>query len=142
MKSFKYLILGCIAFAGLLCGISFVNTPVAIAQVLSPLSSRIGGAMDGYIFYRGAAPVPTGTGTPTIATGSSNVAGVVTAGSSATSVIITFSGGGYSAVPFCVAHSYTQVAAFAYTVSATAITITQTATSGNLIVYHCDPSTN
>jgi hypothetical protein len=84
----------------------------------------------------GAAPVPTGTGTPSIAAGSTDTAGEVTAGTSATSVVITFAVAKTNA-PFCVVRSQAQVASFAYTISTTAITITQTATSGNLIDYAC-----
>lgn len=86
--------------------------------------------------FTGSAPVPTGTGTPTILAGSTDGAGEVTAGASATSVVITFAAAKDSA-PLCVVTSQTQLAAFAYTVSTTAITITQTATSGNKINYHC-----
>lgn len=86
--------------------------------------------------FTGTAPAPTGTGTPTIATGSTDNAGEVTAGASATSVIITFAAAKTNA-PFCLARSQAQVASFAYTISTTAITITQTATSGNLIDYIC-----
>lgn len=84
----------------------------------------------------GTAPVPTGTGAPTIATGSTDTAGEVTAGASATSVVITFAGAKANA-PFCTVTSQTQLAAFAYTISTTAISITQTATSGNKIDYAC-----
>lgn len=87
--------------------------------------------------FTGTAPVPTGTGTPTIAAGSTDSAGEVTAGASATSVIITFNSVKASA-PFCEVTSQTQLAAFAYTISTSAISITQTATSGNKIDYHCD----
>jgi hypothetical protein len=118
----------------------FVLMPVAAyAQVFDPLSKSLGGTVTGRILYAGGIPVVTGTGTPSILTGSTNVAGRVTAGASATSVIITFANGGWGSVPTCVVGSQTQLAAFAYTVSATAITITQTATSGNLINYRCDP---
>ena len=88
------------------------------------------------IKFLGTAPTPTGTGTPTIATGSTDTSGEVTAGASATSVVITFSAAKTNA-PFCVVTSQTQLAAFSYSVSTTAITITQTATSGNKIDYHC-----
>lgn len=86
--------------------------------------------------FTGAAPVPTGTGTPTIAAGSTDNAGEVTAGTSATSVVITFAAAKTNA-PFCLARSQAQVASFAYSISTTAITITQTATSANLIDYIC-----
>lgn len=86
--------------------------------------------------FSGTAPAPTGTGTPTIVATSTDTAGEVTAGASATSVIITFSSVKTNA-PFCVVTSQTQLAAFAYTITGTAITITQTATSGNKIDYNC-----
>lgn len=81
-------------------------------------------------------PTVTGTGTPAIATGSSDTSGVVTAGASATSVVITFADA-YAIAPACNVSNQSQITSFAYTVSTTAITITQTATSGNLIVYNC-----
>lgn len=84
----------------------------------------------------GTIPVVTGTGTPTITAGSSDTAGEVTSGASATSVIITFSGTKTNA-PFCVVTSQTQLAIFSYTISTTAITITQTATSSEKIDYNC-----
>lgn len=91
---------------------------------------------EGVQYKQATAPVPTGTGTPSIATGSTDEAGEVTAGASATSVIITFNLS-HTNAPFCVVQSQTQLAAFSYTLSNTAITITQTATSGNKIDYRC-----
>ncbi len=88
------------------------------------------------VAFSGTAPAVTGTGTPTIVATSTDNAGEVTAGASATSVVITFATAKTNA-PFCVVTSQTQLAAFAYTISTTAITITQTATSGNLIDYYC-----
>lgn len=84
------------------------------------------------------APVPTGTGSPTIATGSTDWAGEVTAGATAISVVITFNLT-HANAPFCTVTSQLQLAAFAYTISTTAITITQTATTGNKIDYVCVP---
>lgn len=84
------------------------------------------------------APVPTGTGTPTIATGSTDWAGEVTAGATATSVIITFNLT-HANPPFCIVVPQTVLVAFSYTISTTAITITQTATSGDKIDYICVP---
>lgn len=88
------------------------------------------------IFTKGTAPAPTGTGTPTIVATSTDQAGEVTAGTSATSVVITFAGT-YTIAPFCVVRTQSQLTSFAYTISTTAITITQTATSANLIDYVC-----
>lgn len=81
-------------------------------------------------------PVPTGTGTPTIATGSTDAAGEVTSGTSATSLVITFSSVKTNA-PFCTVTPQTQLLAFAYTITGTAITITQTATTGEKVDYFC-----
>lgn len=116
----------------------------AKAQVFAPCSTT-GCKMYGNILFNGAAPTATGTGTPTVTTGSTNQTGSVTAGSSATSVVLTFANGSFtqnpaSAVPFCTVESETQLAAFSYVVTGTTITVTQTATSGNVIVWHCFPS--
>lgn len=81
-------------------------------------------------------PVPTGTGTPTITAGSTDAAGEVISGTSATSLIITFSSTKTNA-PFCTVTPQTQLLAFAYTISTTAITITQTATTGEKVDYFC-----
>lgn len=86
--------------------------------------------------FKGTTPTPTGTGTPTMTTGSTDSAGAVTAGATATSVIITFATAKTNA-PFCTVVPATQLVSFAYTVSTAAITITQTATSGDLISYTC-----
>lgn len=84
----------------------------------------------------GTIPVVTGTGSPTILTGSTDTAGEVTGGTLATSIIITFSSA-KSNSPICVVTSQTTLAAFAYTASTTAITITLTATTGEVVDYHC-----
>lgn len=116
------------------------NTGIG-AQASGNVSIIIGGAErvrvtnDG-ISYIGTTPVVTGTGTPTITTGSTDAAGEVTGGTLATSIVITFATAKTNA-PFCVVTSQTQVAAFSYTTSTTAITITLTATTGESIDYHC-----
>jgi len=86
----------------------------------------------------GPAPVLSacGGGSPTI-TGS-NFSGTVTAGTTATGCTITFAQGGFTAAPSCVVSPASGVlAAFSYTISSTAITVTQTSTSGNTITYLC-----
>jgi hypothetical protein len=65
-----------------------------------------------------------------------STAGEVTSGTSATSVVISFSATKANA-PFCTVTPQTQLLAFAYTISTTAITITQTATTGEKIDYIC-----
>ncbi len=81
-------------------------------------------------------PTPTGTGTPSMVSGSSDSAGEVISGTSATSVIVSFATTKSNA-PFCTVTPQSQLLAFAYTISTTAITITQTATSGEKIDYVC-----
>lgn len=85
---------------------------------------------------KGTIPTVTGTGTPTIVTGSTDSSGEVTGGTLATSIVITFSATKTNA-PFCTISPQTLVAAFAYTISTTAITVTMTATTGQKIDYIC-----
>lgn len=87
-------------------------------------------------FALGTIPTVTGTGAPTITTGSTDTAGEVTSGASATSVVITFSATKTNA-PFCVVSPQSVLLSFSYTISTSAITITQTATSGEKIDYMC-----
>lgn len=91
---------------------------------------------EGLLSIQTTAPAVGGTATPTIASGATDEAGEVTAGTTATSVTITFNKT-HAAAPFCTVTSQTQLVAFAYTISNTVITITQTATSGNKIDYSC-----
>ena len=88
------------------------------------------------VTFSGSAPTPTGTGTPTMVAGSTDNAGEAVTGASATSLIITFAVSKTNA-PFCTVTPQTQLLAFAYTISNTAITITQTATTGEKIDYVC-----
>lgn len=108
-----------------------VNHVALIAQGVDMLDAATSGLKTG-----GTIPVVTGTGTPTIVAGSTDTAGEVTSGATATSVVITFSATKTNA-PFCTVTPQTQLAAFAYTISTTAITITQTVTSGEKIDYVC-----
>jgi hypothetical protein len=82
------------------------------------------------------APALTSCGTsPAIA--GNDYAGTVTMGTgSPTGCVITFNTA-YSAAPHCVVSPRSQITSFAYTVSATAITITQTGTSSDLADYVC-----
>lgn len=85
----------------------------------------------------GTAPALTscGTGSPSIS--GSDVAGTVTMGTSATGCVITFNVS-YTTAPYCVVTwQATPLASQSYAISATAITLTQTSTSGNKVNYHC-----
>lgn len=84
------------------------------------------------------APVITSCGTtPTLTTGSTDAAGTITMGTSATGCVITF-GTAYSTAPACVVTwRATPLASQSYTTSTTALTLTQTSTSNNLADYVC-----
>jgi len=133
MNIIKKLIIGAAALLAL-------SAPALATQTLQDNLAVIGtvqfGVHTGNASIPGQLPTVTGTGTPTIQAGSTDRAGHVTAGSSATSVVITFATP-YAAAPICNVNDESQITSFAYTVSTTAITITQTSTSGNLIDYSC-----
>lgn len=86
----------------------------------------------------GTAPTVSscGTGSPTVASGSTDVAGRLTEGTSAAGCTLTFANA-FATAPFCTVTSQTQLAAFAFTVSTSAITITNTSTSGDVIAWVC-----
>lgn len=85
----------------------------------------------------GSAPALSscGTGSPTIS--GTDHAGLVTAGTAATGCVITFNIA-YTSTPYCtVTWQGTPLLSQSYVVSTTAITLTQTSTSGDLINYVC-----
>ena len=87
----------------------------------------------------GVSTIPTltscGTGTPAISGTDFN--GAVTLGTSATGCTITFATA-YTIAPFCnVTWQNTPLASQNYTVSTTAIILTQSSTSGNIVNYTC-----
>ena len=78
-----------------------------------------------------------GTGSPALATGSTDTSGIITAGAAASGCVMTFSAA-YTNAPNCLlAWQGTPLASQSYTVSTTAVTITQTSTSANKINYLC-----
>lgn len=84
----------------------------------------------------GAAPALSSCGT-TPAIEGSDLSGTVTMGTgSPTSCTITFNAA-YASAPRCSVTWRTNIASMQYTVSTTAITLTQTATSSNLVDYIC-----
>lgn len=83
------------------------------------------------------APVLTSCGTGSPAISGTDTAGTVTAGTAAPGCIITFNVA-YTGVPYCtVTWRGTPLLSQSYVVSNTAITLTQTSTSGDVIDYHC-----
>lgn len=124
--------------AAMIAAFTFACSSFALAQGFTVPD---GSVVQGHIV---SAPAPgrtppslsgCGTGSPAIV--GDDKAGVVTAGTSASGCVITFATP-YNGVPFCVVQwQGTPLAAQNYTVSATAITAVQTATSGNLLNYIC-----
>lgn len=89
--------------------------------------------------------IPVGSGTPPALTScgttpsiaGTDVAGIVTMGTTATGCVITFNVA-YALAPFCVVTWIaTPLASQSYVTSATAITTTQTSTSSNKLQYFC-----
>lgn len=84
----------------------------------------------------GTAPAVTSCGTTPAITGT-DVAGTVTMGTTATGCVITFNVP-YVTAPHCVVSWIaTPLASQSYATSATAITLTQTSTSNNVVKYIC-----
>lgn len=83
-------------------------------------------------------PVVTACGTtPTLAAGSGDFSGTITMGTTATGCVLTF-GTPFTVAPSCnVTWRATPLASQSYTNSATALTLTQTSTSSNLVDYTC-----
>lgn len=90
-----------------------------------------------HLGYTATAPTISSCGTtPSTARGTDS-AGEVTEGTTATGCTITFANSGYTAAPYCVVTSQTQLAAFTYAISTTAITVTNTSTSNDKINWVC-----
>jgi hypothetical protein len=91
----------------------------------------------GHLEVTGATPALTSCGTSPSISGT-DIAGTVTMGTgSPTGCVITFATA-YTTTPYCqVIWVATPLASQSYVVSTTALTLTQTDTSGNKIVYQC-----
>jgi hypothetical protein len=86
--------------------------------------------------FAGTAPTPSACGTTPALTGS-DTHGTVTMGTGTpTGCVITFAVA-YVSAPDCVVTWQTNLASMTYTISTTAITLTQTATSSNKVNYVC-----
>lgn len=84
----------------------------------------------------GSTPALTSCGTTPAITGT-DIAGVVTMGTvTPTGCIITFANA-YTNTPSCTVTWQVNLASMQYTISATAITLVQTATSSNKVNYDC-----
>ena len=95
--------------------------------------------INGVIAHVWGAPIPviSSCGTGPAVKGTDN-AFEITAGTSATGCVATFAGTYGDAICTVTNQSASAVNALTYTVSASAVTITQTALGGNLLDVHCD----
>lgn len=88
--------------------------------------------------YYGAAPAVSSCGTsPSIDANATDTVGTVTVGSSTASCTITFAVA-YATFNHCRVTSQQNLAAFAYSYTKTAITVTATALGGDVVDYNCD----
>lgn len=123
-----------------------VPTGPSIASTLDSLSgfyfgtNRVGvsGHLEAGLKTALGQPALTSCGTtPALATGSTDTAGTVTLGTTATGCVITF-GTAYTAAPTClVTWIATPLASQSWVTATTAITVTQTSTTNNVIQYFC-----
>lgn len=112
--------------------ISFSTTPAGATNYTERL--RIDSV--GHFTTYGTAPALTVCGT-TPAISGNDIDGEVTMGTgSPTGCVITFASA-YAAAPKCVVTWQANLAAMGYTISTTAITLTQTGTSSNKVNYSC-----
>lgn len=101
-----------------------------VAQAATITADRIGTG-------GGTAPALTSCGGGSPAIVGTDLAGTVTMGTSATGCVITFNKP-YSVAPACVVTWIaTPLASQSYVTSVTALTITQTSTSSNVLKYIC-----
>lgn len=85
----------------------------------------------------GSTPALTSCGTSPSISGT-DIAGLVTMGTvTPTGCVITFANA-HTNVPYCTVTWQANLASMQYTISATAITLVQTATSSNKVNYRCD----
>ena len=90
----------------------------------------------GHQFWGGSVPTLSACGTNPAIIGTDSAGSVTFGTASPTGCTITF-GTAFAAAPICTVTWRANLASMAYTVSTTALTLTQTATSSNLIDYRC-----
>lgn len=98
----------------------------------------IAGHIESGVKFSGNVPVVTACGTtPTLVVGSTDSAGTIIMGTSATGCVITF-GTAYAVAPSCVVTWIaTPLASQSYAVTTTAITTVQTSATNNILDYFC-----
>jgi hypothetical protein len=98
--------------------------------------NKAGDVMQGLLRFSGAPPTLTSCGTSPSVIGNGQVGEVTMGTGSPTGCVITFPVA-YTSKPVCIVKWQTGLTSTNYTVSTTAITLTQTATSSNLVDYNC-----
>lgn len=109
---------------------------VAALALTASLALGFSSVFDGIGIGSTTAPALTSCGTTPAIVGT-DLAGTVTMGTTATGCVITFNSA-KSAAPHCVVTWIaTPLASQSYTTSTTAVTLTQTSTSNNVVKYIC-----
>ncbi len=110
---------------------------IAALALTASLALGYSTVLDGITLGSTTAPALTSCGGGSPAIVGTDLAGTVTMGTSATGCVITFNSA-KSAAPHCVVTWIaTPLASQSYATSTTAITLTQTSTSGNVAKYIC-----
>lgn len=147
MKRLTGLIAGCALLAGAIAyaaPLPFVTGPSdpsqlqnAINSLIAQYNANIGIWGPGHLQVGGTgSPVLTSCGTSPAITGT-DTAGVVTMGTATpTGCVLTFAAP-YLSVPFCAVTWKTNLASMSYVVTATTLTLTQTGTNSNPVMYLC-----
>lgn len=117
---------------------SGVTTPTSgTSNYMNIANMIVGDTSKGILIHEGPTVVVSACGTsPTLKTGSNDMAGEVTVGATGTSCTITFANA-HTAAPVCVVTAQTALTGLAYTISTTAIVVSATGLGGDLVDYMC-----
>lgn len=116
------------------------DTDYALRISSANAEPRFSFLFNGSIVSSGTVPVLSSCGSsPSLSTGSDNFAGTITAGSTSTGCTLTFASGGFTNTPTCVIsnQSMSVANALTYTVSTTALTLSETGLGTSKIDYIC-----
>jgi hypothetical protein len=119
----------------------FLACAAALALSLEPVAAQQlqdGATVLGHLLTGSAPPVLSACGTtPALANGSTDFAGTITMGTTATGCVLTFAKA-FLTAPHCIVDwQATPLASQSFTVSTTALTLTQTSTTNNVASYLC-----
>jgi len=103
--------------------------------------SKSGDTMLGRLATAGAAPALTSCGTSPSISGDDEMGEVTMGTGTPTGCVITFATA-FASAPKCVVTWQANLASMGYTTTTTALTLTQTATSSNVVDYYCRKATS